>query len=812
MLFVVNKEDSMIKQYFAGKFLLLYFFIACSLSISAQKPDSVLNEYATKFPQEKIYIHYDKPYYNAGETIWFKAYLSADNSASSLSKTVYAELINEKGTILQKKIMPVIESGAASFFDLPDSVQSPILYVRAYTAWMLNFDSSLLYLKPVSIISNAAKKTTAVTPVYTLTFFPEGGDLVTDIESLVAFKATDQKGMPVYVTGNIVDSKGNKITSFEPAHDGMGTFAFTPAPGEQYKAVWKDKKGISHETALPTAKNQGAVLSVLRTNKTVTYTLKRSKNATVDFTSFYIVAQMRQQLMYSAKINLASRDEVTASFPTDSLGTGIVQLTVFNANQQPVAERIFFVNNNDYYFNTDLHAVELNLGKRKHNTLQIDVGGRIVTNLSVSVTDESTASPLNDRDNIYSGLLLTSDLKGYVYNPSYYFSSEEDSIAQQLDLVMLTNGWRRFKWEDLQQNKLPKIIYQPENYISLSGNVYGPTPNLLKGQEITAILKTKSSNEFYNMPVSTDGKFSLDGIAFFDTASLYYQFNRDKDKQLTSTSSFSFKVNFANPPAPGNALLRSLYPPAFPDTSTLFKNKLISRILKDEFEEGKKIKSLQAVVVKSKLKSKEQILDEKFTSGFFSRGDSYIFPVEDDPLARSAQTVLSYLQSKVAGLQITMTSPPKVSWRMSVPTFYLNESAAQIDQIQSISMGDVAMIKVFRPPFMSSSLSTGGGGAIAVYLKKGGETTVTNGLDFARLNGYSTVKEFYSPDYESMGDNAPQNDVRSTLYWNPNIILDNDTRRMKVSFFNNDKCKKIRVIIEGLNREGKFSREEKVFE
>src|SRR5206468_3176353 len=104
-----------------------------------------------------------------------------------------------------------------------------------------------------------------------------------------------------------------------------------------------------------------------------------------------------------------------------SLGTGIVQLTIFNADEIPVAERIFFVNHNNYYFNTDLHAVELNLKKRMHNTLQVDVGGSIVTNLSISVTDESLSTAPVNRDNIYSSILLSSDLKGYIYNPAYYF-------------------------------------------------------------------------------------------------------------------------------------------------------------------------------------------------------------------------------------------------------------------------------------------------------------------------------------------------------------------------------------------------------
>lgn len=788
---------------------LIVFFSITQYGFS-QRLDSVMLKLESKYPQEKIYVQYDRPYYNPGETVWFKAYLTSANITSGISKTMYAELINDKGKILQKKIMPVIESGAASFFDLPDTLAAPTLYVRAYTSWMLNFDSSLLYLKPISIITNAKKTTTSLT--YSLTFFPEGGDLVNSIESLVAFKSTDQSGNPVYVNGNIVNSKGVKQLSFASIHNGMGTFAFRPIAGETYKAIWKDKKGTSHETALPAAKDQSVALSITKVNNLVTYNLKRPETAQKPFTSFFVVAQMQQQIIYSAKINLATKTEVTAPFPTDSLPTGIVQLTIFNEDEIPVAERIFFINKGDYYFNTDLHAVELDLNKRKHNTLQIDIGGNFVANLSIAVTDEALSTPPLNRDNIYSNVLLTSDLKGYVYNPAYYFSSEEDSIAQQLDLVMLTNGWRRFKWEDLVAGKFPSLKYEPEDFISINGMVYGPASNILKGKEITGILKTKSSDDFFTMPVNADGSFGMKGISFFDTAKMYYQFNQDKDKRLTSTSSFSFKINFANPAGPMPAYLNSFILPPMPDSAVIGKNKKVAKLILDDFAEGRKIKSLDVVVLKTKIKTPEQKLDEKYASGFFTGGDSYIFAVEDDPLARGAFTVLNYLQAKVAGLLISTVGTPSVTWRGSATSMFLNESPTDISQVQNISMNDVAMIKVFRPPFFSAS-GGGAGGAIAVYLKKGADNASTfKGLDFVKLNGYSTVKEFYSPDYEKLVDNAPANDYRTTLYWNPFLIFDKDKRRIKIPFYNSDNCKKIRVIIEGLNKDGQLSREEKVFE
>jgi hypothetical protein len=185
--------------------------------------------------------------------------------------------------------------------------------------------------------------------------------------------------------------------------------------------------------------------------------------------------------------------------------------------------------------------------------------------------------------------------------------------------------------------------------------------------------------------------------------------------------------------------------------------------------------------------------------------------VGNDPFAASAQSVLAYLQGKVAGLQIsTNGGQESATWRGSETGMFLNENNTDISALQSMSMNDVALIKVYRPPFFGAT-GGGAGGAIAIYTKKGGgDNSKVKGLDFTSIYGYSAVKEFYLPDYEKTNTDAP--DYRTTLYWNPFVILDKKTRRMKIPFYNSDNCKKIRVVVEGLNKLGQLTREEKIFE
>ncbi|HYE55257.1 MAG TPA: hypothetical protein VD996_10450, partial [Chitinophagaceae bacterium] len=230
-----------------------------SFAANAQRFDSVLNVLDSRYPQEKIYLHFDRSLYTPGETIWFKAYIFSGAFPSQISKTVYAELLDEQGKLLQRKSAPVFMSAAAAAFDLPADLKSSQVYVRAYTKWMLNFDQSFLFEKNIPIAVKR-KSAGATAPTAYLQFFPEGGNLVSGLTSKIAFKATDGRGLPFNVKGDIVDGTGKKVNSFTSEHDGMGLFVLQPQPGQQYKAVWKDQAGKSQETALPQAQAAGLVM------------------------------------------------------------------------------------------------------------------------------------------------------------------------------------------------------------------------------------------------------------------------------------------------------------------------------------------------------------------------------------------------------------------------------------------------------------------------------------------------------------------------------------------------------------------------
>ncbi len=786
----------------------LIFGLLFSISLNAQQFDSLLNKLDKEYPQEKIYMHFDRSVYNAGQTIWFKAYLFSGINLSLISKTIYAEMSDEKGHIIQRVMLPVLKSSAAASFDIPDNIQGDVIFIRAYTKWMLNFDTSFLYEKTLPLIGKRIAPSKATVSSAYLQFFPESGDLVENVTSRVAFKATDEHGIPVNVKGDITDEKGTKICSFSSVHDGMGMFNLKPGDG-RYKAVWKDAHGQTKETLLPISKKEGVVLKIDNTDAGLNFVLTRSNGISSNLDQVTIVAQFEHQLIYWAKGKMAPGQDLKGTIPIDSLTAGIAQVTVFNKNLQPLAERIAFINQQNYYFITDLNPSVISTKKREKNVLQIDVPDTISCNLSVAVTDADLNSSGEKQDNIFAHILLTSDIKGYVHNPGYYFSSEADSVVKHLDLVMMTNGWRRFKWEDVLADRWPQIKYEPENYLDIKGKVYGIDKGLLRNSELTGMLQQKNKGvELLVSEVQPDGSFIFPDLMFYDTAQLFYQFNNDRTKDLTSRGSFEIKGSLLN--LPMTVQPQEIWTYGFTKKDTVIaKNRQTADRFFSQLD-MQKTKVLQTVVIKTKQKSKKQMMDEEYTSGLFSGGDDYTFITEDDPFANASQTVLNYLQGKVPGLQVTISgSTATLSWRGGTPSLFLNEMPAEVDQIQSTPMTDVAMIKVFRPPFIGA-FGGGSGGAIAVYYKKGASHSDFKGLNHLPITGYTPVKQFYTPNYPDDVQN-PEPDLRTTLFWSPYVLTDKTHRRLFLTFYNNDVTKSFRVILEGCNDDGKLTRIEKVF-
>jgi hypothetical protein len=783
--------------------------VAMSTIARSQALDSTLAHYNRNYQPEKVWLHYDKDVYQAGETIWFKAYLMDGLFPAQQTKTIYIDWVGDNGEVLAHTVSPVVEGTSNGQLDIPDNYTGNFIHVKSYTKWMLNFDSSFIYSKDIRILNkNISTKAISTASITTVDFFPEGGDAIAGISNRVAFKAADQYGLPVSIRGVIEDNKGTLIDSFRTKHDGMGSFIFTPIAGTIYQAKWKDGKGIAHTSELPTVKTSGTSLQVVISEKKRIVTIQ--SNAAEDrFKMLHLVGTMNGGIAFKSEVNLAATKISRKVIPTENLPSGILTITVFDADWNAIAERITFIDNGDYSFATSLEVVHWGLNKRAQNDIRLNVpAGLQGANLSVSITDAGIEA--DSSSSIITHFLLTGDLKGYVHNPSYYFSSKADSVINNLDLVMLTHGWRRFKWEDITKGKLPEI-QQPRDtsYLSLSGKVYGVTKSQLSGKESIFLFLTQkdSATQTVLTPINRDGTFKEPDFIFFDTLKVYYQLK----SKLFSSAEAKFMTERLSTPNYLSASKNFIKFKPTSDTSGFYRHTLLAAELV-RLQRMQKGKLMENIIVTAKSKPLLKQMDEKYTKGLFSGGDGYQFDLANDPMALGQMNVFNYLQGKVAGLQINSTgSTPTLSWRGGSPQLFLDEMPIDAEFLNTIPVSDIAFVKVFRPPFMGGF--NGSGGAIAVYTRKGDDTrSKPGGLNTNTIIGYTPIREFYSPNYSRFDKRNEQPDVRTTLYWNPLLLVNPNSTSVQLQFYNNDVSKSFRVVIEGISKEGLVTHHEEVIE
>ncbi len=792
------------------RFCFLSLLLACFFSQPsiAQRIDTTLAAYAEKYQPERIYMQFDKPAYAPGETVWFKAYLMAGVLPSDISKNCYADFYDAGGKLLAHSLFPIVQGGAAGDFLIPDSLSSPFVRIKAYTAWMLNFDTAFLFEKNIPVAQKTISKTAnKITVIPSVRFFPEGGDAIEGLSSRIAFAANDQYGRPVKIKGVIVNNKSSVVDTIKTEHDGMGSLRITYEKGETYTAKWTDEQNNVHTTALPSANSSGVSLEINNSAGKKSFIIRRTEDAPDNMKQLHVAATMHQQLVYMANANLEQTTSIGGGIPTAELVSGVLRVTLFSSDWKPLAERICYVNNNEAIFEPEVGFTNLGLGKRGANTIQISMPDSVTGNLSLAITDKGIGA--DSSNNIIPRLLLEGSLRGAVYKPQYYFSDSSNIVAKHLDLVMLTHGWRRFNWEAIVAGQMPQIKYPAEtDYLTFSGKIFGANSTQLRSAgSLFAIMQSSDSvKQAVSVNIKPDGTFEDPNIVLFDSTKIYYQFTNKSFGDIS-------EVRFMNSVLPA------------PHRIEIDKSKMILldtmgnarlRYLADQEARLKDLlkgSTLQGVTVTTKVKSPMQKLDERYASGLFQSGDAYQFDLTNDVFANSYQNIFTYLQGKVAGLQITTNSNgASMTWRGGSPGVYLNEIQTDASQLSSISVSDIAYIKVFRPPFMGGF--NGANGAIAVYTKKGGDQPMekAKGMPSKTVIGYTAMREFYSPNYGTIDPRNEAQDVRSTLYWAPTILTTQENHRLKITFYNNDVTDAFRVVLEGVSTDGRLVHIEKVIE
>jgi hypothetical protein len=401
-------------------------------------------------PNLKMKLDFDRKAYGAGDEVIAKLVLES-NDNKVLANYAFNYVVQIEGDEIVKSNANTDKDGAMHIkFKLPKSLKSNDGLLNV----MLNYNG---------INESISRSIPIVLNKISLRFYPEGGDLVTGIANKVAFKALNEFGKPADIEGEIIDEEGNIITTFTSYHQGMGAFILPCVDGVNYTAKITKPKGIEQLYAMPEMLDHGYVLNVLEQNSSV---LQLGVHASAK-EELSLVAQVRGKLYYSTSID-ANPGVANVNIPVSMLPFGVCQLTLFDSKGIARCERLVFVNQNKQLQVSIVTDKEKYLPREKVNaTISVtdENGMPVAAHLSLSVSNDELLSFADDKQgNILSQLFLEQDIKGKIEEPAFYFTKSPKAI-QGLDYVMMTSGWRRFKWEPVVQNQLPSISFKGEKAV-----------------------------------------------------------------------------------------------------------------------------------------------------------------------------------------------------------------------------------------------------------------------------------------------------------------------------------------------------------
>ncbi|MCC9168959.1 TonB-dependent receptor [Pontibacter harenae] len=635
-----------------------------------------------------------------------------------------------------------------------------------------------------------------------LQFFPEGGNLVNGLVSKVAFKAVDITGKGTDVAGGIYDNLGNRVADFKSKHLGMGMIVMKPEQGKTYEARLEEKGKSTASFPLPQALDKGIVMSLYQLGKsgvrlTLANTLSRSAQD-----STFIVAHAEGNIFFAAKA-LVGNDGIATNIPTDKFPTGLVSFTVFNGAGQPLAERLAFVRQPEK-LNIAITTDKQVYGQREKVSMKVKVqdtaGNPVKGNFSLAVHDAlDTPVPTPNPENIYTYFFLSSELKGNIEQPAHYFDKNNPDATQHLDLLLMTQGWRRFSWADILQDKFPPYKFPIEQNISISGVVereFNKKKTVGKTNLSLFFKKDRMAEE--NIPAismaetTEDGRFYLHGLHYHDTLNVFVQARTQK-----GGDNLIVKQDALTPPPPAFSTFADAY--EYSKLSESYMNKMAKWAQSDR---AFRVASGEILLKEVQVTAKKAEPDlRKWHSKEFTDA---IINLENEKVYYP--NVLQYLY-KVAGVQVVGSGMNmSVSIRGGgTPQFLLDGMPVELDMVQMLSPTDIETIEVLKGA-NASVYRQGGSGVILLYTKRGNpnydisKTPAPGAISF-KLPGYYKAKEFYVPRYDVADERHNLPDYRNTLHWQPSLLTDAEGKA-ELTFFTSDDVTSFTTTCEGMAATG----------
>ncbi len=814
------------KSTFITTLILFTFAFSANTQVTTDFSTKILENLKnwSSLNQEKVYLSFDKPYYLQGETMRFQAFMvdAVSHGVDSISAVLYVELLdattNKLVDIQNLKIEKSRTFGTFETIKIPAGEY----LIHAYTRWMQNAPSDFNFYKKISILDPKATPSVfeAKSTKIALQFFPEGGNLVDDLPSVVGFKTVDENGKSVSVKGIVFNEKGDSIVSFQDDKLGMGRFSIKPSKSVKYVAKIKLADGSLAEFNLPQVQSNGIIVTLDNSKDELPIRVFAYLNLPLEQmpSSFFMLAHVRGKSVFANKISVTDKNMRTfrTVIPRDKLADveGIVTFTIFDDKGIPLCERLFF--NQNALKRLDIAIKTDKASYKKREEIKIDIetkdktGNPLSSNLGFVASTNSVAPP-QYFEHLMSYFLLRSDLKGHIESPSFYFQDTSKLAKKALDNLMLTQGWSRFTWQNIMKEKQDSILFLPEYCVPVSG-VVTRKGQPLKNSNLLVTIKTATEPSRMSF-VKTDEKgfFIVQNVPFSDTARVMVKvadFSKNYEvafTKLEGTPSVFGDIFYADKPTEN-----------IQQYLTNAQNALnISNSLKE--------KEILLKEVEIKAQKKAPKAD---TRNMTYRADKSLDMKDAESFGG---TILDYLRFQnyefveTDNGDIRFLSLTKSIGRNTTPMVLVDgQTQEDVNILRSIMVIDVEKVDISR---------TGSGfgrsinsdvvyeGVISVLTKAGNPNYTFSPFNDPRykdspstlVKGFAVQKQTYIPDYSVQKPEHDLPDLRSVLHWSPTLKTDADGKT-SLRFFTSDNVGTMRIFVEGIDAQGRMGVKEILFD
>lgn len=795
----------------------LFFLSIFPLCIQAQRPKvSPVSQRSAKVKLffEKVYLHTDRELYTPGDSIWYKAYLidAQSNKLSTHNSNLYVELVSPDSKVAARQVILLRNGTGNGDFQLSDSLKSGEYRLRAYTSWMLNFRDNFVFEKNITIAgpTTASTKTGTRAQLPSIDFFPEGGSLIIGIACRVAFKVTGADGKGVISKGAIFSSKGDSVAGFTSNENGMGSFMLSPK-GSTYIARGTLKGIQDFRAELPKALSKGFSLLVQEKDSLFNVVVSAGNPSLNENVNQNLSMEVRHGgiALATTEVKLSLK-QTLVKIDKKRLLPGINAITLFDGQHRPQCERLVFIQG-------EKNNVMINTGKTVYKpkekvNLLIKVtdskGLPLKSSLSLSVTDAGLI-PGNVGD-ICTYALLQSEVRGRIENPMQYFDEGNPKRKEQLDLLLMTQGWRDFVWKRIADSAL-HISHAPEQYIKISGLVQGSGRKPLAGLSIGVRIPQSKGEKLFSSQTDSLGRYHLRGLELYGNQAIIVMALDKKAEpvgQVTMDAILTDSLPLRAPVTSAAIATAEVPADGLSKGSALLKRKLVYR----------SANPINLNEVKIKASKTTHLLRGVAMDAGYPQENFKVTPADYD--YQDLRHYLSILSQYSAKINPSADSVMGMNWILFqgdrgsgiVPTVFVNNKQLPVyeddvpeqknaiyQQYFSMPMNLIEEVKVRKVlSVVDGPLKVG----YLLYI-----TTKPHALDVkergrlaAVITGYYESKVFYSPVY---GPADKEQDIRSTILWKP-LVQTNENGEAQISFYNSSFCKDMRISLEGLGNNGEL--------